>query len=174
MSKKKKSVADRLTYAYIRKIKRWMFCPACQNGKMTINKKSTMWTCEECGYQLSADEFEDDYVFWFCDECKTFLNKQEGFNRGAVKHICTECGFENDTTYINDDKELFRSLYERKAEIEADVGAELDWRELPEKKASRILIKRNANLTDEQEWPQQFDWVMDKLVKMKKAFKKYI
>ena len=93
MSKKKKSVADRLTYAYIRKIKRWMFCPACQNGKMTINKKSTMWTCEECGYQLSADEFEDDYVFWFCDECKTFLNKQEGFNRGAVKHICTECGF---------------------------------------------------------------------------------
>ena len=76
--------------------------------------------------------------------------------------------------YINDDKELFRSLYERKAEIEADVGAELDWRELPEKKASRILIKRNANLTDEQEWPQQFDWVMDKLVKMKKAFKKYI
>lgn len=38
--------------------------------------------------------------------------------------------------YINDDKELFRSLYERKAEIEADVGAELDWRELPEKKAS--------------------------------------
>ena len=75
---------------------------------------------------------------------------------------------------INDDKELFRSLYERKAEIEADVGAELDWRELPEKKASRILIKRDVNLTDEQEWPQQFDWVMDKLVKMKKAFKKYI
>ena len=76
--------------------------------------------------------------------------------------------------YINDDKELFRSLYERKAEIETDVGAELDWRELPEKKASRILIKRNANLTDEQDWPQQFEWVIDKLVKMKKAFKKHI
>lgn len=76
--------------------------------------------------------------------------------------------------YINDDKELFRSLYERKAEIEADVGAELDWRELPEKKASRILIKKDANLTDEQDWPQQFEWIMDKLVKMKKAFKKYL
>ena len=76
--------------------------------------------------------------------------------------------------YINDDKELFRSLYERKSEIEADVGAELDWRELPERKASRILIKKDANLTDEQEWPQQFEWVMDKLVKMKKAFKKHI
>lgn len=76
--------------------------------------------------------------------------------------------------YINDDKELFRSLYERKAEIEACVGAELDWRELPEKKASRILIKKDANLTDEQDWPQQFEWIMDKLIKMKKAFKKYI
>lgn len=76
--------------------------------------------------------------------------------------------------YISDDKELFRSLYERKEEIEADVGAKLDWRELPEKKASRILIKRNANLTDEQEWPQQFEWIMDNLVRMKKAFKKYI
>ena len=93
--KKRKSIVDTLTYVYIRKIKKWMFCPACQNGKMTINKKSTLWICEECGYKLSADEFEDDYVFWFCDECKTFLNKQEGFNRGAVKHICTECGSTN-------------------------------------------------------------------------------
>lgn len=76
--------------------------------------------------------------------------------------------------YINDDKDLFRMLYGHKEEIEAEVGEELDWRELPEKKASRILIKRNANLTDEQDWPQQFEWVMDKLVKIKKAFKKYL
>lgn len=101
MKKKKKSIIDSLTYAYIRRVKRWMFCPACQNGKMTINKKSTLWTCEECGYQLSADEFEDDYVFWFCDECQTYLNTQEGFDRNASKHICSECGFENDTTFNN-------------------------------------------------------------------------
>ena len=37
---------------------------------MTIDKKSTVWTCEDCGYKLSADEFEDNYVFWFCDECQ--------------------------------------------------------------------------------------------------------
>lgn len=99
--KKRKSIADRLTYAYIRKIKKWMFCPSCQNGKMNINKKSTVWTCEECGYHLSADEFEDDYVFWFCDECKAYLNNQEGFDRDADKHNCTECGYENDTTFDN-------------------------------------------------------------------------
>lgn len=96
-----KSITDRLTYAYIRKIKKWMFCPACQNGKMTIDKKSTVWTCEDCGYKLSADEFEDNYVFWFCDECQTYLNNQEGFDCNAVKHICRNCGYENDTTFEN-------------------------------------------------------------------------
>lgn len=89
------------TYAYIRKIKKWMFCPACQNGKMTINKKSTLWTCGDCGYKLSADEVEDDYVFWFCDECNTYLNNQEGFDRHASHHICKKCGYENDTTFDN-------------------------------------------------------------------------
>ena len=99
--KKKKSIVDRLTRAYVRKIKKWMFCPACQNGKMAINKKSTMWTCEECGYQLSTDEFEDGYVFWFCDECHTYLNNQEGFDKHAARHICKKCGYENDTTLDN-------------------------------------------------------------------------
>ena len=98
---KKKSLMDRLTYAYIRRIKKWMFCPACRDGKMTINKKSTMWACESCGYKLSADEFEDDYVFWFCDECDAYLNIQDGFNRNAKKHTCTKCGYESDTTFDN-------------------------------------------------------------------------
>lgn len=100
-NKTKKSLTEKITYAYIRRIKKWMFCPACQDGKMVINKKSTLWQCEDCGYQLSADEFEDDYVFWFCDECGTCLNIQEGFDKTASKHICTKCGYENDTTFDN-------------------------------------------------------------------------
>lgn len=99
--KKRKSIIDRLTYTYIRKVKKWMFCPVCQKGKMTINKKSTMWTCEDCGYKLSADEFEDDYVFWFCDECNAYLNNQESFDRRASRHICRNCGYKNDTTFDN-------------------------------------------------------------------------
>lgn len=99
--KKRKSIADHLTYLHIRKIKKWMFCPSCQKGKMTINKKSTLWTCEDCGYKLPADEFEDGYVFWFCDECNSYLNSQEGFDRNASRHICQNCGYENDTTFDN-------------------------------------------------------------------------
>lgn len=98
---KHKNLSQTITYAYIRKIRKWMFCPACQQGKMSINKMSTVWTCENCGYTLSADEFEDDYVFWFCDECNTYLNNQEGFDRKASRNICKKCGYENDTTVDN-------------------------------------------------------------------------
>lgn len=40
--KKHNKFSDAVTYAYLRKIKKWMFCPACQDGKMTIDKKSTV------------------------------------------------------------------------------------------------------------------------------------
>lgn len=76
--------------------------------------------------------------------------------------------------YISDDKSLFHSLFSQKDIIEAEIGFSLDWRELPDKKASRILVLQPADLTKQSEWPNQFDWLMDSMVKMKKAFKKYI
>ena len=42
--------------------------------------------------------------------------------------------------YISDDKELFHKFHSHKTEIETDMDMKLDWRELPDKKASRILI----------------------------------
>ena len=96
-----KNLIDLVKYAYIRRVKKWMFCPACPDGKMQINRASTLWQCEDCGYGLSADEYEDDYVFWFCDECNAYLNNQEGFDRKQDKHICRKCGYENDTTFDN-------------------------------------------------------------------------
>ncbi|MCC8097574.1 MAG: hypothetical protein LIO44_03255 [Eubacterium sp.] len=99
--KKYKKIGTRLIYAYLRRVKKWMLCPCCQNGIMRINKASTVWTCENCNYELSVDEFEDDYVFWFCDECGAYLNNQDGFDRSASKHICRNCGYENDTTFDN-------------------------------------------------------------------------
>lgn len=76
--------------------------------------------------------------------------------------------------YINDDKELFKSLYEMRELIEKEAGLRFDWQELPTKKASRILITNSADFEDSSRWPQQFDWIMDMLVKMKLVFKKYL
>ena len=99
--KKHIGLGERLSYFYIRRIKREMACPACKGGAMAINKKSAVWLCEHCGYTLSAAEFEAGYVFWFCDECDSYLNNQEGFDAHASKHICQNCGYENDTTDAN-------------------------------------------------------------------------
>jgi hypothetical protein len=76
--------------------------------------------------------------------------------------------------YISDDKELFHKFYSHKSEIETDMDMKLDWRELPDKKASRILISHPADFDNKYKWSEQFDWAMDVAVKMKKAFKKYL
>lgn len=99
--KQRKSIGKIVSYSYVRRVKKWMYCPACKEGKMQINRASTLWQCEDCGYKLGADEFEDGYVFWFCDECDTYLNNQEGFDRDASRHVCKNCGYENDTTVDN-------------------------------------------------------------------------
>lgn len=94
------SLIDTVTYFYIKNIKRWMFCPVC-NQKMHFSKTSKSWSCNSCNYSLLESEFLDDFVFWFCDGCETYLNIQKSFNRKAESHICEKCGFNNDTTFSN-------------------------------------------------------------------------
>lgn len=76
--------------------------------------------------------------------------------------------------YISEDKELFHSLLFNKDEIETNAGLNFDWRELPERKASRIVIEKNVTFGDKNQWNPQFDWIIDVMLKMKKAFKKYL
>ena len=94
------SISDSLSYFYIKKIKRWMHCPIC-NNKMFFNTNSSNWICDGCKYSLSETEFLDDYIFWFCDCCNTYLNIQSGFDRKVTQHVCEICGFDNNTTPSN-------------------------------------------------------------------------
>jgi hypothetical protein len=76
--------------------------------------------------------------------------------------------------YISDNKELYHEFYLHKNDIETEMGVQLDWRELPDKKASRILISNSADFGNKDKWKEQFEWMMDVAIKMKKAFKKYV
>lgn len=76
--------------------------------------------------------------------------------------------------YISEDKDLFHSLFDNKDVIESDAGLSFDWREMPERKASRIVIEKNVPLRNKSEWNVQFDWIIEVMLKMNKAFKKYI
>jgi len=76
--------------------------------------------------------------------------------------------------YIPDSKELFSSLHESKSEIEADLGEQLEWEELPEKKASRIKLVSNGNLSDQDQWQQYHSWMFSKVTDFQTVFSKYI
>ena len=54
------------------------------------------------------------------------------------------------------------------------MGITLDWKELLERRASRIVIEKEVKFDDRDSWTQQFDYTMDVCMKMKKAFKKYL
>lgn len=73
--------------------------------------------------------------------------------------------------YISNNKDLFQHFYSNKEKIESIIGHSLDWRELPERKASRILIEKHVNLKDKNEWVNQFKWLKEMGINFYKAFK---
>lgn len=76
--------------------------------------------------------------------------------------------------YIEHDKELFNRLFDKKDDIEKDTGIKFYWKELPDKKASRIITEKSVEFDNKEKWDEQFDWIMETAIKMKKTFTKYI
>lgn len=70
-----------------------------------------------------------------------------------------------------DAKKLFAEILAQKESIEAVIGAELDWREMPNNKASRVRLFRPVDPYDENDWPQQFAWLQDNLEKFDQVFR---
>ena len=81
-----------------------IICPAC-GKEMRLNNDEKVWKCESCKYTISDDKLKNGEVFWFCDKCESFLNIQSGFDFGRSNWICKECGFDNDITETNTDKQ---------------------------------------------------------------------
>lgn len=77
--------------------------------------------------------------------------------------------------YINDDKELFDHLYEKKDEIEQKIGLQLDWRRINDKKASRILYRiKGLNFDDHSNYNELMNEMIDKAQLFVNVFKKYV
>ena len=75
--------------------------------------------------------------------------------------------------YLNgpDAKAFFRQLNQQKKEIEKHIGSELEWLELPEKTASRIVLRiENSDFTHNSDWPRQHAWFKDNLEKFHSVF----
>ena len=91
----------------------------------------------------------------------------------SVNHVTTRNALDVEL-YIDNSKELFFMLKENKDDIEQNAGLKFEWKELENKQASRIIHTENVDLNNRDKWPQQFDWIMDTILKMKKAFRPYL
>ena len=70
--------------------------------------------------------------------------------------------------YITDNKELFDKLYQRKDEIEKDLGFKLDWRRLNNSKASRIVTYiKGLNFDDHSNYNELINKTIDLAVLMR-------
>lgn len=77
--------------------------------------------------------------------------------------------------YITDNKDLFDKLYQKKDEIEADLGFKLDWRRLNNSKASRIVtFIKGLNFDDHSNYNELMNKTIDLAVLMRDTFKRYI
>ena len=82
------------------------------------------------------------------------------------------CGI---TIQANDAKVRFQELYARKADIEEELGFELDWLEKPDTQRSGIRVeKTETDPTDESDWPRQHKWLVETAIRMHRTFKPQI
>lgn len=88
--------------------------------------------------------------------------------------VNTQKGNISTDVYIPDSPEVFDNFYENKEQIESEISSDLDWQELPEKKASRVRLTKSYLIAENENWKEAFDWMIDKVLLFKEVFSKYI
>ena len=69
-------------------------------------------------------------------------------------------------------KAFYHQLHLQKPDVEAELGYALEWRELPEKQACRILLMRdNSALQSREQWPDYLHWLMTTLEDFNRVFR---
>ena len=62
-------------------------------------------------------------------------------------------------------------LVGEKSEIEQEAGEQFLWEELPDRKQSHVALQReDCDPSDRADWPEQHDWLYEKLQLFHKTF----
>ena len=76
--------------------------------------------------------------------------------------------------FITNNMSLYNTLHEHKDKIEEDLGLKMDWHELPQRKASKVVITLPRKSSDPAENNSYFKWYCEKAIALKRVFSKYI
>ena len=63
--------------------------------------------------------------------------------------------------YIEGGKDQFHALHNQRQEIERDLGYAVEWREQPDKKASRIIRERPGDFRDPAQSKELVTWLVE-------------
>jgi len=75
--------------------------------------------------------------------------------------------------YITDNKDLFKTYFDNKNQIEDELGFQMDWQPIPDGKACRIIVSTTGDISKKGKWPEYFNWLAEKATKLKDVFVKY-
>lgn len=69
-------------------------------------------------------------------------------------------------------KDMFKQLKAHQAEIDQALGCKLEWMELPDGHACRILqVRADSPLEDEDQWPVYYAWLEQAALRMSEVFR---
>lgn len=68
-------------------------------------------------------------------------------------------------------KEKYDQVYEKRNAIEAALGEALVWENSPDKQTAIIKIEKNSDISNEQDWPNQYEWFKTKLEVFSRVFR---
>lgn len=87
--------------------------------------------------------------------------------------VNTKENFVSCELWINNNKQLFEFLMEKKEEIEKDIGTDNNW--WTARKATGVRTKKKVdNVFDEEKLENNFAWLYEKTILFQKVFGKYI
>jgi hypothetical protein len=71
----------------------------------------------------------------------------------------------------NDDSKVYFAILENmKADIEKDLGGDLTWHNLPDKRSCRIYVRHPVDLNDRSRWGEYHEWLLNNLETFHKTF----
>ena len=67
-------------------------------------------------------------------------------------------------------KQEFEILMGQKERLERDLGFTMTWYNREEQRSCRVFVRREADILDELQWPEHFEWLRSKLETMHRVF----
>lgn len=104
--------------------------------------------------------------------CTFFIGRNNNFWIGTVLNTLEQriqvelCIY--DSVY---EKTFFKALEEDKEAIEQEIGFSLEWEELPKDELSKIILSKEANPANENDWPSQHKWLKETVEKFDTTFR---